>query len=611
MHQEIQITHDMYWVGGNDRRLALFESVYPIPNGVSYNSYLVLDEKTILFDTVDKAVSGVFFDNLEYLLSGRKLDFVVVNHMEPDHAATLEELVRRYPDVLVVCNAKTVAMIKQFFTFDIEGRKHVVKEGDVLCTGSHTFTFVMAPMVHWPEVMVSYDTTEKILYSADAFGTFGAIAGNIFADKAEIDMSEYRRYYTNIVGKYGTQVQTLLKKAAGLEIAMICPLHGLIWRSGISDILEKYIKWSGYEPEEDGVLVAYSSVYGDTQNAAEIVANRLAERGVSNITMYDVSVTHPSYVVSEAFRLSHIVLATTTYNAGIFVSMENLLHDLKAHNLQNRTIAIVENGTWASTAAGLIKNILSTMKNITVLEENTVTLKSSVKQDTRDGLIALADAVYDSMPKPAVRALDKTVDTNAFNNISYGLFVLSSKDEKGDNACIVNTVMQQTTAPNRISVTVNKSNYTHDLIAKSGVFNVSVISTAADFELFKTFGFASGKDTDKFENFKDVQRSSNGLLYITAGTNTFISAKVVASNDLGTHTQFIAEVTEAAVISPLPSATYVYYHEHIKPKPHAAMKNVSGWVCRICGYVYEGDTLPDDIVCPLCKHGASDFEPIG
>lgn len=611
MHQEIQITHDMYWVGGNDRRLALFESVYPIPNGVSYNSYLVLDEKTILFDTVDKAVSGVFFEDLEYLLGDRRLDYVVVNHMEPDHAATLEELVRRYPDVTVVCNAKTVTMIKQFFTFDIESHKHVVKEGDTLCTGSHTFTFVMAPMVHWPEAMVSYDTTEKILYSADAFGTFGAISGNIFADKVELDMSEYRRYYTNIVGKYGTQVQTLLKKAAGLEIAMICPLHGMVWRSGIGDILEKYIKWSGYEPEEDGVLVAYSSVYGDTQNAAEIVANRLAERGVSNITMYDVSVTHPSYVVSEAFRLSHIVLATTTYNAGIFVSMENLLHDLKAHNLQNRVVAVVENGTWAATAAGLIKNILASMKNITVLEENTVTLKSSVKQDTRDGLVRLADAVYDSLPKPAAHTSDKAVDTNAFNNISYGLFVLSAKGEKGDNACIVNTVMQQTVAPNCISVTVNKSNYTHDLIAKSGIFNVSVISTAADFELFKTFGFVSGKDTDKFENFTDVERSANGLLYITSGTNTFISAKVVASNDLGTHTQFIAEVTEAAVISPLPSATYAYYHEHIKPKPHAAMKKVSGWVCRICGYVYEGDVLPEDFICPLCKHGASDFEPIG
>ncbi|CDD03474.1 putative uncharacterized protein [Ruminococcus sp. CAG:382] len=398
MHQEIKITADMYWVGGNDRRKALFESVYPIPRGVSYNSYLVLDEKTVLLDTVDKEVSDVFLDGVEHLLSGRQLDYVIVNHMEPDHAATLGELVVRHPEVRIVCNAKTADMIKQFFAFDIDSRAHLVKEGDTLCTGRHIFTFVMAPLVHWPEVMVTYDMTEETLYSADAFGSFGALNGNIFADESTPDMSEYRRYYTNIVGKYGVQVKALLNKAQSLRISMICPLHGLIWRKDIDNLIQKYAKWSAYEREIKGVLIAYSSVYGNTQSAAEIVANRLGEQGVKNIQMYDVSVTHPSYVVAEAFRYSHIVFATTTYNGGIFVTMENLLLDLKAHNLQNRTVALIENGTWAATAAGQMKNILSSMKGMNVIA-NPVTLKSSVKPEKRDELIALADAICETLKK--------------------------------------------------------------------------------------------------------------------------------------------------------------------------------------------------------------------
>lgn len=396
MHQEIKITADMYWVGGNDRRKSLFESVYPIPRGVSYNSYLILDEKTVLLDTVDKDVSAVFLDGVEHLLSGRPLDYIIVNHMEPDHAATLGDLVMRHPEVRIVCNSKTADMIKQFFDFDADSRTHLVKEGDTLCTGRHIFTFIMAPLVHWPEVMVTYDMTEETLYSADAFGSFGALNGNIFADESTPDMSEYRRYYTNIVGKYGVQVKALLNKAQSLRISMICPLHGLIWRKDIDNLIQKYSKWSTYEPEINGVLIAYSSVYGNTQGAAEIVANRLGEQGVKNIQMYDVSVTHPSYVVAEAFRYSHIVLATTTYNGGIFVTMENLLLDLKAHNLQNRTVALIENGTWAATAAGQMKNIISSMKGMNIIA-NPVTLKSSVKPEKRDELIALADAICEAL----------------------------------------------------------------------------------------------------------------------------------------------------------------------------------------------------------------------
>ena len=398
MHREIKITADMYWVGGNDRRKALFESVYPIPRGVSYNSYLILDEKTVLLDTVDKEVSDVFFDGVEHLLSGRPLDYVIVNHMEPDHAATLGGLVMRHPEVRIVCNAKTVGMIKQFFDFDIDSRAHLVREWDTLCTGRHTFTFVMAPLVHWPEVMVTYDMTDETLYSADAFGSFGALNGNIFADESTPDMSEYRRYYTNIVGKYGVQVKALLNKAQSLRISMLCPLHGLVWRRDIDSLMQKYAAWSSYEPEINGVLIAYSSVYGNTQDAAEIVANRLGEQGVRDIQMYDVSVTHPSYVVAEAFRYSHIVLATTTYNGGIFVTMENLLLDLKAHNLQNRTVALIENGTWAATAAGQMKSILASMKDMNVIE-NSVSLKSSVKPEKRVELVALADALCETLKK--------------------------------------------------------------------------------------------------------------------------------------------------------------------------------------------------------------------
>ena len=371
MHCVRQITQDLYWVGGSDRRLALFENVYPIPGGVSYNAYLALDEKTVLFDTVDKSVSEVFFENLAHLLDGRPLDCLVVNHMEPDHCATLSELVLRYPGVRIYTNAKAVAMIKNYFTFDIDSRVTVVKEGDSLSSGKHTYKFVMAPMVHWPEVMVTYDTVDGVLFSADAFGTFGALNGNIFADEVNFEadcLDDARRYYTNIVGKYGNQVQALLKKAAALDIKLLCPLHGPVWRRDIGWFIEKYQKWSTYTPEEDGVMIAYASVYGHTENAADIIAAKLADAGVRNVKMYDVSVTHPSVIVSEAFRVSHIVFASTTYNAGIFVNMENALHDIVAHNLQNRTIAIVENGSWAPTSGGLMRELLGRLKNTTILE---------------------------------------------------------------------------------------------------------------------------------------------------------------------------------------------------------------------------------------------------
>lgn len=612
MHCVKKITEDLYWVGGNDRRLNLFENVYPIPNGISYNAYLLLDEKTVLFDTVDKSVSGLFFENLAHLLDGRRLDFLIVNHMEPDHCATMNELVLRYPEVCIICNAKTLAMIKQFFSFDIDGRVLLIKEMDTLCSGRHTFTFLMAPMVHWPEAMVTYDTTEQILYSADAFGTFGAVDGIIFADELRFEsdwLDEARRYYTNIVGKYGTQVQALLKKAAGVEIRMICPLHGPVWRKNIHWFIEKYLYWSSYTPEEEGVLIAYASIYGHTENAAAIAASRLAEQGITNIKMYDVSVTHPSYILADAFRYSHILLASATYNAGIFPPMETLVHDLVAHNLQNRTVAVIENGTWAATAGKLIKDELAKCKNLTVLE-NTLSLKSAMKPEQSDDLDALISAIHSTLHRPDEIAPDQSkIEPNAMFTLSYGLFVLTAKDEK-DNGCIINTVMQITDSPKRITIGINKTNLTHDMVLKTGKFNISVLSTDAPFTLFQRFGFQSGRDADKFDGFTALARSENGLYYLTDFANAFLSAAVTETVDCGTHTLFIADVTEAKVISHTPSVTYQYYFDNIKPKPQPASEVKKGFVCKVCGYVYEGESLPPDFICPLCKHGAEDFEPL-
>ena len=393
------VTDDLFWIGGTDRRLALFENAYPIPRGVSYNSYLLLDEKTVLFDTVDWAVSGQFFENLEAVLNGRSLDYVIVNQMEPDHCATLGEVVRKYPQVQVVCNPKTVPIIKQFYDFDIDSRALIVKENDTLSTGAHTFTFVMAPMVHWPEVMVTYDMTEKILFSADAFGTFGAMNGNLFADEVNFErdwLDDARRYYTNIVGKYGPSVQTLLKKASALEIRMLCPLHGPVWRENIGWYIDKYMAWSSYQPEEQAVMIVYGSIYGNTENAANILACRLADHGIRNIVMYDVSSTHPSTLISEAFRCSHVVLASVTYNGGIFSSMEHLLSDMKAHNLQNRTVALLENGSWGVLSGKQMRELIGSMKNMEILEQ-TVTVKSSLKENQMEELDALAAAIAGSM----------------------------------------------------------------------------------------------------------------------------------------------------------------------------------------------------------------------
>ena len=610
MYSVRKLDDDLFFIGVSDRRIALFENVYPVPDGVSYNSYFISDEKTCVIDTVDKAGEKPFKENIAFALAGRDLDYIVVNHMEPDHSATLEEILIKYPHSTVVCNAKIAKMIENYFT--VRPVTHIVKEGDTLSLGKHVLRFIDAPMVHWPEVMMTYDDYSKTLFSADAFGSFGALSGNLYADKIKYKgayTDEMRRYYTNIVGKYGAQVQAVLKKAASLDIKRICPLHGLIWRSNIDYLLEKYGLWSSYSPEKSGVLVAYASVYGNTENAAEILAAKLDDKGVP-VAVYDVSKTDASYLIAEAFKYSHVVLASTTYNAGIFVNMENFLSDLIAHGIANRAFAVIENGSWAPTAGKLIKEKLSTLKNCRIIGE-TVKILSSVKDETLNSIESLADEIA------AEIAIDETseenangneIDKTAFFKLSYGLYVLTAKGEK-DNGCIVNTVIQLTDSPKRIAVAVNKANYTRDLIAKTKTFNACIISEKADFSLFERFGFKSGRNTDKFDGFDKTAESANGLKYITENTCGYISAKVIAMKDFGTHTLFIGEVDEAKTLSDEKPMTYEYYFAFVKPQPKKEEKK-KGYVCKICGFVYEGEELPPDYVCPICKHGADDFEKL-
>ena len=612
MYNYRKIQDDLIWIGANDRRLAMFEGVYSVPDGVSYNAYVLLDEKTVLFDTVDKAVSKTFFENLSAVLGDRALDYVFVHHMEPDHSAVLEDVVRRYPGVKVVCNAATKTMIRQFFDFDMDSRWVEAKEGEVFSTGRHNFCFVKAPMVHWPEVMVSYDTTDGILFSADAFGTFGALNGALFADEVDFDrdyLDEARRYYTNIVGKYGQQVTTLLNKATMLDIKMVCPLHGFVWRKNIGYFVDKYLHWASYTPEETGVMIAYASVYGNTENAAEILAVKLREKGIKT-RIYDVSVTPASDIIAAAFRYSHLVFASTTYNAGIFVCMEALLSDLVAHNLQNRTVALMENGSWAPTSGGLMRTMLAKCKNMRILDAG-LTIRSALKESQLPQLEAVADALAATI-LPAPGAVEETalVDTNAVFKLSYGLYVLTARENGKDNGCIINTAALLTDNPKRIQISVNKANYTHDIIKRTGVFNVSVLNQDATFGMFQQFGFCSGRETNKFEDVSYDCRTDNGLRYVPENCNAVLSGKVLESYDWGSHTLFVAELIEAKNLNNVPSMTYQYYFDHVKPKPAPTAEKKSGWVCKICGYVYEGEELPADYVCPLCKHGAEDFERV-
>ena len=596
----MKITDTIRYAGVNDHQIDLFEGQYKVPNGMTYNSYVILDEKIAVMDTVDANFTHEWLDNLDRILEGRKPDYLIVQHMEPDHAANVANFLKVYPETTIVANAKTFTMIQNFFGLNLEGQKLEVTNGGTLNLGNHNLTFVFAPMVHWPEVMVTYDSTDKVLFSADGFGKFGAL------DVEEDWDDEARRYFIGIVGKYGPQVQKLLKVAAGLDIQIICPLHGPVLTESLGHYIGLYDTWSSYTPETEGIVIAYTSVYGHTKAAVELLADKLRSKGCPKVVVYDLARDDMSQALSDAFRYSKLVLATTTYNASIYPFMHDYITRLTEHNFQNRTVGIIENGSWAPLAAKIMKEMLSGCKKINWLD-TTVKVLSAVNQENKDQLEAMASELCKEYIAQNDELANKN-DMTALFRIGYGLYVVTSNDGKKDNGLIVNTVTQLTDTPNRIAVNINKANYSHHVIKQTGVLNVNCLSVDAPFSVFQQFGFQTGRSVDKFAGQK-VYRSDNGLVFLDKYINAFMSLKVEQYVDLGTHGMFICSVTEARVMNDLDTMTYTYYQKNVKPKPETDGKK--GFVCKVCGYIYEGDELPDDFICPLCKHGAADFEPIG
>ena len=594
------LTPEIFYVGVNDHKIDLFEGQYIVPNGMAYNSYIIKDELIAIMDTVDQKFTDEWLSNIKQVLGEEKPTYLIVQHMEPDHSANIINFLKVYPDTYVVGNAKTFKMMDQFFHEEI-AHKLIVSDGDTLNLGSHVLTFVFAPMVHWPEVMVTYDNKDKVLFSADGFGKFGAL------DVDEEWDCEARRYYFGIVGKYGAQVQALLKKAATLDIQMICPLHGPVLKEDLGHYLKQYDIWSSYQSEVDGVAIFYTSVYGHTKEAVELLKEKLEANGTPKIAVADLAREDMAECVEDAFKYSKIVLATTTYNAGIFPFMETFIAHLLERNYQNKKIAIIENGTWAPMAAKVIKDKLANAKNITFVEP-VVRILSSMDEANKEQIQALADALssdYKAM-KEIKEEKQPELDPKALFKIGYGLYVVTSRDGDKDNGCIVNTVSQLTDNPLRVAVNINKLNYSHDLIKKTGLLNVNCLNNEAPFSVFQDYGFRSGRDCNKFEG-KEILRSENGLVVLSNYVNAFFSLKVDSYVDLGTHGMFICSVTESKIINNIETMTYNYYQANVKPKPNTEKKK--GYVCKVCGYVHEGD-LPDDFICPLCKHGVADFEEI-
>lgn len=596
----MKITDTIKYVGVNDHKVDLFEGQYPVANGMAYNSYVILDEKIAVMDTVDANFTHEWLDNLEQVLDGRKPDYLIVQHMEPDHAANVANFLKVYPDTTVVANVKTFQMIYNFFGLTLEGQKLEVTNGGTLSLGNHQLTFVFAPMVHWPEVMVTYDSTDKVLFSADGFGKFGAL------DVEEDWDDEARRYFIGIVGKYGTQVQSLLKVAATLDIRIICPLHGPVLSEDLGHYIGLYDTWSSYTPEEEGIVIAYTSVYGHTKKAVDLLAYKLRSKGCPKVVVYDLARDDMSLALSDAFRYSKLILATTTYNASIYPFMHDYISRLVEHNFQNRTVGLIENGSWAPLAAKVMREMMAKCTKINWLD-TTVKILSAMNQDNQDQLEAMADELCKEYIAQNDTLANKN-DLTALFRIGYGLYVVTSNDGKKDNGLIVNTVIQLTDTPNRVAVNINKANYSHHVIKQTGMLNVNCLSTEAPFSVFQQFGFQTGRSVDKFAG-QTVHRSDNGLVFLDKYINAFMSLKVEDYVDLGTHGMFICSVTEARVMSNQETMTYTYYQNNVKPKPETEGKK--GFVCKVCGYIYEGDELPADYICPLCKHGAADFEPIG
>ena len=595
----MNITKDIAYIGVNDRKVDLFEGQYVVPNGMAYNSYVILDEKIAVMDTVDANFTHEWLDNLQNALGGRQPDYLVVQHMEPDHSANILSFTKVYPNAKIVSSSKAFVMMKNFFGTDFADKQVVVGEGSTLELGRHTLTFVTAPMVHWPEVIVTYDSTDKVLFSADGFGKFGAL------DADEDWACEARRYYIGIVGKYGAQVQALLKKAAGLDIEIICPLHGPVLTENLGYYLNLYNTWSSYQPEEEGIVIAYTSVYGNTKKAVLQLADKLRANGCPKVVVNDLARCDMAEAVEDAFRYSKLVLATTTYNAGIFPFMREFIDHLTERNFSNRTVGFIENGSWAPLAAKVMRGMLEDSKNITFTENN-VKIMSALNETSSEQLDALAKELCREYIALQSEDANKN-DPTALFNIGYGLYVVTSNDGKKDNGLIVNTVTQVTNMPNRIAVTINKENYSHHVIKMSGKMNVNCLTVEAPFSVFEAFGFVSGRNVDKFADCTPL-RSDNGLVVLPRYINSFMSLKVEQYVDLDTHGMFICSVSEARVLSDKETMTYTYYHANVKPKPETDGKK--GYVCKICGYVYEGEELPEDFICPLCKHGAQDFEPI-
>ena len=595
----MKITNDIKYIGVNDHKVDLFEGQYVVPNGMSYNSYAIIDDKIAIMDTVDIGFTHEWLDNIQNTLGARKPDYLVIQHMEPDHSANIENFVKAYPNATVVSSAKAFAMMKNFFGTDFADKRIVVGEGDTLTLGKHTLTFVAAPMVHWPEVIVTYDSYDKVLFSADGFGKFGALDVNEPWD------DEARRYYIGIVGKYGAQVQALLKKASGLDIAQICPLHGPVLNENLGYYLGLYNTWSSYQPEEDGIVIAYTSVYGNTRKAVMILEEKLKNLGCPAVKVFDLARCDMAEAVSNAFKYSKLILATTTYNADIFPFMREFINHLTERNYSNRTVGLIENGSWAPLAAKVMREMLSKCKNLT-FTDTSVKILSAVNSDSSEQINALCEEICKEYIARSSDTANKN-DLTALFKIGYGLYVVTSNDGKKDNGLIVNTVTQVTNTPNRVAVTINKENYSHHIIKQTGKMNINCLTVDAPFSVFEAFGFVSGRNVDKFADCEPL-RSDNGLVFLPRYINSFMSLEVEQYVDLGTHGMFICSVTEARVISDRETMSYTYYFENVKPKPET--KGKKGYVCKICGWVYEGDTLPEDIVCPLCKHGYADFEEI-
>ena len=595
----MKVTNDIIYVGVNDHKIDLFEGQYVVPNGMAYNSYVIRDQKIAVMDTVDRNFKFEWLNNLDEALGERKPDYLVVQHMEPDHSANIFNFMNNYPDATIVSSANAFTMMKNFFGTEFEDRRIVIKEGDTLELGEHTLHFVAAPMVHWPEVIMTYDSKDKVLFSADGFGKFGAL------DVEEDWACEARRYYIGIVGKYGAQVQNVLKKAATLDIQIICPLHGPVLSENLGYYLNLYNTWSSYSVETEGIMIAYTSVYGNTKQAVELLAEKLKSNGCPKVVVNDLAREDMAECVEDAFRYGRIVLATTTYNAEIFPFMREFINHLTERNFQNKQIALIENGSWAPLAAKTMKKMLEGCKKIEFVEP-TVRIMSALSDDSRAQIDALAKALCHDYIEQDGETANKN-DLTALFNIGYGLYVVTSNDGKKDNGLIVNTVTQVTNSPNRVAVCINKQNYSHHTIKQTGVMNVNCLSVDAPFSVFQNFGFQSGKNVDKFADWTPL-RSDNGLVFLPKYINSFMSLKVEDYIDLDTHGMFICSVTEARVLSDKETMTYTYYQNNVKPKPETEGKK--GWVCKICGYVYEGEELPEDFICPLCKHGVADFEPI-